>query len=151
MRGWDKYSLGFAQQRSHFPLGKALYVMLDNRAFKKLTDYLNRIPAVTGKVSFASEEDNTWWVKLTIDINHHLAWATVQELGHVLNYLSLNERLPTSFHPVSPPPYMNGGPEDFLSWVIECSDGTMRPGTVSEWLEGRLPRPVEDESKWDEE
>src|SRR5688500_17345460 len=60
-----------------------------------------------------------WWVKFSLDISHRLTWNVVQELGHVLNYLSLNERLPTVFKPVSPPPYLNGGPAEFLSWVIE--------------------------------
>jgi hypothetical protein len=66
-------------------------------------------------------------VKLTIDIGHPLAWHVVQELGHVLNYLSTTERLPTTFKPVSPPPYLNGGPRAFLSWVIECADPGFAP------------------------
>ena len=125
--------------------------MLDDRAFKKLTEYLTLIPAVNGQVGFGSNEDETWWVKFSIDINHKYAWHAVQELGHVLNYMSLDERLPTSFYPVSAPPYMNGGPADFLSWIIKCHDGNMRPGTIAEWLNGRLPRPVDDESQWDME
>jgi hypothetical protein len=72
----------------------------------------------------------------------------VQELGHVLNYLSVDERLPTVFKPVSPPPYLNGGPREFLSWVIECPTGDMQPDTIVDWLEGRLPQPVSDESAW---
>ena len=120
--------------------------------FQKLIDYLARIPAVaandTPSQGFGSGEGaGGWWVKFSIDIDHELAWEAVQELSHVLNYLSLEERLPTVFKPVSPPPYMNGGPEDFLSWVIEAPDD-MRPGTVAEWLEGRLPKPVEDEAAW---
>ena len=46
-----------------------------------------------------------WWVKCAIDIDHEFAWNVVQELGHVLNYVSLDERLPTVFMPVSPPSY----------------------------------------------
>ena len=87
-------------------------------------------------------------MKFSIDIENPLAWHVVQELGHVLNYLSLNERLPTTFKPVSPPPYMNGGPREFLSWVIEGSDKDTQPATVAEWLEGRLPRPVSDLEQW---
>ena len=120
--------------------------------FQKLIDYLARIPAVdandTPSQGFgAGEGGGSWWVKFSIDVDHELAWETVQELGHVLNYLSLEERLPTAFKPVSPPPYMNGGPDEFLSWVIEAPD-EMRPGTVAEWLEGRLPKPVDDEAAW---
>jgi hypothetical protein len=43
---------------------------------------------------------------------------------------------------------MNGGPELFLSWVIEATDADFTPPRCAEWLEGRLPRPVEDLSKW---
>ena len=85
-------------------------------------------------------------MKFHIDVDHELAWQTVQEMGHVLNYLSVEERMPTAFKPVSPPPYMNGGPDEYLSWVIEGTD--MPPGTVATWLEERLPKPVEDEAAW---
>lgn len=64
------------------------------------------------------------------------------------NYVSLDERLPAVFMPVSPPPYMNGGPKDFLSWVIECKDDAFTPENCAEWLEGRLPRPVNDPASW---
>jgi len=89
----------------------------------------------------AHADNGCWWVKFTIDIGHPLAWNVVQELGHVLNYVSLDERLPAVFMPVSPPPYLNGGPE-YLSWVIESKDKDFKPETCAEWLEGRLPRPV---------
>ena len=119
--------------------------------FEALIDFLARIPAVDvndtpSRGMGSGESDNGWWVKFTIDIDHDLAWHTVQELGHVLNLLSVEERLPTVFMPVSPPPYMNGGPEEFLSWVIEGED--MPPGTVAKWLEERMPKPVEDEAAW---
>jgi len=86
--------------------------------------------------------------EVTIDTEHPLAWNVVQELGHVLNYVSLEEKLPTVFMPVSPPPYMNGGPRDFLSWVIECKDAGFNPEACAEWLEGRLPRPVNELERW---
>ncbi len=120
---------------------------LDDRAFAALETYLLRIPSISGTIGKGSS-DAGWWVKFTIETDSPVAWHTVQELGFVLNYLSLNERLPTIFKPVSPPPYLNGGPHDFLSWVIECPDLDFRPGTVAKWLEGRLPRPVEDLEQW---
>lgn len=114
---------------------------------QKLQAYIQRIPAV--QVVSASEASNAlWWLKFDIDIHHPLAWHVVQELGFVLNYLSLTERLPTVFKPVSPPPYMNGGPEDFLSWVIEAEEPLADAGYIADMLEGRLPRPVEDETQW---
>jgi hypothetical protein len=117
---------------------------------QKLQEYIERIPAVQ-VVSASEASEARWWIKFDIDIHHPLAWSVVQELGHVLNYLSLTERLPTVFKPVSPPPYMNGGPEDFLSWVIEAEEATLDAGYIAEVLEGRLPRPVDDETEWETE
>lgn len=119
----------------------------DDRSFRSLKRYLTRVPGITGAIGCGHSDDGRWWVKFTIDLNHRLAWNVVQEFGHVLNYLSLNERLPTVFMPVSPPPYLNGGPKEFLSWVIECRDKTFTPDTCAKWLRGRLPRPVEDKRK----
>ncbi len=116
--------------------------------FHTLKAYLHEVPAIVQPVGHGRESDGKWCVKFTIDINHRLTWHVVQELGHVVNYLSIDERLPTSFFPVFPPPYMNGGPRDFLSWVIECRDAAFQPGTLAQWLEGRLPRPVSDQSQW---
>jgi len=123
--------------------------------FHALIGYLARIPSVETNetpscgVGSGLFDDGTWWVKFTLDIAHPLAWCVVQECGYVLNYLSLNEKLPTVFKPVSPPPDLNGGPRDYLSWVIECSLERMAPDTVAEWLEGRLPRPVDDLTQWE--
>ena len=52
--------------------------------------------------------------------------------------------------PVSPPSYLNGGPEEFLYWVIEAQNSEFTPSLCVEWLEGRLPRPVEDVEQWEE-
>jgi hypothetical protein len=122
--------------------------MPEPTVFEPLITFLSRVPGVGKSKGFALDEDGCWWLKFSIDIEHPQAWHVVQELGHVLNYVSLDERLPTVFKPVSPPPYMNGGPREFLSWVIECSDKDFSPAECAEWLEGRLPRPVEDASQW---
>lgn len=66
----------------------------------------------------------------------------------MLNYLSVNDRLPTVFKPVSPPPYMNGGPRKFLAWVIEATSADFSQDDCAEWLDGRLPVPVDDEAAW---
>ena len=123
--------------------------MSDETAFQALKEYLSKIPGIEGNMGTGIFDDGRWWVKFTIDIQHELAWRVVQELGHVLNYVSLNERLPTVFMPVSPPPYLNGGPQDHLSWVIESKDKDFAPATCAEWLEGRLPRPVDDLKQWE--
>jgi hypothetical protein len=86
------------------------------------------------------DDKGFWWVKFHIDINHKLAWNVVQEFGCILNIYLWNERLPTVFYPVSPAPYLNGGPDDFLSWIIETKDKNFRPGTLMKWLEARLPQ-----------
>jgi hypothetical protein len=119
--------------------------------FKPLRGFLSKVPSITGTIGCGVSAKGEWWAKFTIDITHPLAWNVVQELGFVLNYLSLDERLPTVFKPVSPPPYLNGGPQDFLSWVIECASSDFTPATCTEWLEGRLPSPVDDLSQWQEE
>lgn len=121
-------------------------------SFERLISYMERLPAIklpAGRKSIGTGrfENGNWWMKFHIDIGHPLAWRHVQEMGFVLNYLSVNERLPTVFMPVSPPPYLNGGAE-FLSWVIESTDPAFTPDSCAEWLEGRLPRPVEDLARW---
>lgn len=113
-----------------------------------LLAFLRRVPAIDPRIGHG-ESEGLWWVKLVIDVRHPLAWRVVQELAHVLNYLSIDERLPVVFKPVSPPPYMNGGPEEFLSWVIEAQAADFMPATCAKWLEGRLPDPVEDPSTWE--
>ena len=65
----------------------------------------------------------------------------------MLNYLSVDERLPTAFKPVSPPPYLNGGVE-FLSWLIENHDASFTPADCAKWLQGRLPNPVTNLDAW---
>src|SRR5262249_29054 len=121
--------------------------MGDDRDFLSLEAFLKRVPAIN-VIAKGKGADGRWWVKFAIDIGHKLAWNVVQEFGFVLNSVSVNERLPTTFMPVSPPPYLNGGPAEYLSWVIECHDPNFKPDRIAEWLEGRLPRPVEDEAQW---
>ena len=121
---------------------------MDERAFKSLIEYLEKVPAIMRPISKGTDHEGFWWVKFHIDIHHKLAWNVVQEFGCVLNYISLNERLPTIFYPVSPAPYLNGGPADFLAWVIESKHNEFRPGTLMKWLEGRLPSPVDDLEQW---
>ncbi|MGE3802656.1 MAG: hypothetical protein AB7H80_16695 [Candidatus Kapaibacterium sp.] len=120
---------------------------MNEEHFQPLISFLQRVPGIEKTIS-CSDSQKLWWVKFSIRLDHPLAWHVVQELGHVLNYLSLQDRLPTIFMPVSPPPYMNGGPEEFLSWIIECKDESFTPNTCAQWLQGRLPSPVEDERAW---
>ncbi len=122
---------------------------MDERAFNTLIEYLAKVPAVQSPIGKGTDEEGFWWVKFSIDIDDQFAWQVIQEIACVVNYLSVSERLPTVFYPVSPPPYLNGGPDEFLSWVIETKDKDFQPGTLMKWLEGRLPRPVEDLSQWE--
>ena len=62
-------------------------------SFAALEAYLASVPGISPRFGHGQEPDGRWWVKLTIDIGHPLAWHVVQELGHVLNYLSTTERL----------------------------------------------------------
>ena len=117
--------------------------------FTGLEAFLLRVPSIVGPIGTGVFSDGRWWVKFAIDVDHAMAWRVVQEFGHVLNYVSLNERLPTVFMPVSPAPYMNGGPRTHLSWVIEAKTSDFSPSQCAEWLDGRLPRPVDDLGEWD--
>lgn len=120
--------------------------------FDPLLAYLERLPAINlpaGRASIGRgvHDDGNWWVKFSLKTAHPLAWRHVQELGFVLNFVSIEEPLPTVFMPVSPAPYLNGGVE-FLSWVIESKALGFSPDLCARWLEGRLPRPVEDLTRW---
>jgi hypothetical protein len=125
--------------------------MGDERDFNTIEEFLLKVPSITGTIGKGRFENGNWWVKFKIDISHPLAWSVVQEFGCIFNYISANERLPTVFMPVSPAPYLNGGPSEFLSWVIESKDPKFKPGTAKKWLEGRLPQPVDDISMWNSE
>ncbi|ENX04258.1 hypothetical protein F900_00242 [Acinetobacter modestus] len=118
--------------------------------FDRLYQFFCKVPSVQEAriIAHGTDGQHAWWFKFNIDVAHPLAWQTVQELGHVLNYLSTNERLPTQFFPVSPPPYMNGEAKDFLAWVIQCNHPEFNPDAVCDWLEARLPTPVNDETQW---
>ena len=122
---------------------------MDDRAFKTLIEYLEKIPSIQKPIGKGVDQDGFWWVKFGIDIDNELAWQVVQELACVVNYISVTERLPTIFYPVSPAPFLNGDPREFLSWVIETKDKNFKPGTLMKWLEGRLPRPADDLSQWE--
>jgi hypothetical protein len=126
--------------------------MNEPKQFEALLSFLEQLPAIelpAGRRSIGAgaTDDGRWWVKFSLDTEHALAWRVVQELGHVLNYLSVEERLPTVFKPVSPPSYLNGGVE-FLSWVIENQDPSFTAVHCAEWLRSRLPDPVADREAW---
>ena len=120
----------------------------DQGDFARLTLFLQTIPSGVTPIGYGHSDVGVWWVKFALDIENPLAWNVVQELAHVLNYVSVEERLPTVFKPTSPPPYLNGGPGEYLSWVIECFDEKFTPDDVAAWLQGRLPRPVNDLNEW---
>lgn len=117
------------------------------KGLPKLVDFLRRVPGVR-VLSSDITPDAYWWVKFEVDIDHKLSWNVVQELGYVLNEISVTEKLPTVLKPVSPPPYMNGGPREFLSWVVESKFNYIDPNWILQELEGRLPNPVDDENAW---
>ncbi|MFC0772864.1 hypothetical protein [Terrimonas alba] len=121
---------------------------MENVNFKQLLEFMKRIPAIKHSIATGVYDNQNWWLKFSIDIEDELAWNVVQEFGHIINYLSLNERLPVVFYPASAPPYLNGGPKDFLYWIIESNSIDFTPQDLKEWLEGRLPDPVDDIKEW---
>lgn len=117
-------------------------------SLRALIELLDSLPATEVLAASAPGPAEPWWIKLALDIHDHMAWHVVQELAFVLNYISISERLPTVFMPVSPPPYMNGGPDQFLSWVIESTEPGVDADEISRVLAGRLPSPVGDLARW---
>jgi hypothetical protein len=117
----------------------------------ELKAFMARMPAIKSHIASGQNAEGLFWIKFQVDLENPLAWNVVQELGNIVNYLSVEERLPTKFFPVSPPSYLNGGPKDFLSWVIESYDKGFSSKHLLEWLEARMPSPVDDLSKWDQE
>src|SRR5436305_5508933 len=51
---------------------------------------LTKIPCIQF-VSTSEIGTPFWWLKFSIDINSQIAWTVVQELGQILNYLSIEE------------------------------------------------------------
>jgi hypothetical protein len=119
--------------------------------FSELKAFMAKIPAIKEHIAGGQYDNGLWWIKFQVDIDHPLVWNVIQELGNIVNYLSINDRLPTKFYPVSPPSYLNGRPKDFLSWVIETLEKEFSPKLLSEWLEARMPSPVDDLSQWGQE
>lgn len=121
--------------------------------FDALIDLLLRLPAIdandtqTRGIGRGNSANRDWWVKFGIRIDDPLAWRLVQEFAFVINSISIKETLPATFKPVSPPPYLNGGPRDYLSWVIECHRD-IEPKRLAEILAGYLPDPVDDRKQW---
>ena len=101
-----------------------------------LTKFLEKIPAVKSPIEAICYDDGSWWLKLKIDVHHKNSWHVVQELAHAI------------FYPVSPAPFGNGGPEVFLSWIIENEESEFSPEDLKNWLEGRLPDVEDGLEQW---
>lgn len=136
------------QKKLHDTTNQGVLVNDFGDSLDSLKSFLLRVPSVSNVSTSMEDKSPYWWVKFALDIRSQLAWNVVQEFGHVLNYLSTEERLPVKFYPVSPPPYMNGGPEDYLTWIIEPNIPYVDPAFIQSYLEGRLPDPVEDTDEW---
>jgi hypothetical protein len=114
---------------------------------QRLRDVLGRIPhVVILQTSLPTEP--LFWVKFKVDLSAPIAWNIVQELSFVLNDISTDDRLPTLFKPVSPPPYLNGGPEEYLAWMVESRIEFQDAGQIATMLENRLPKPIENADAW---
>jgi hypothetical protein len=121
---------------------------MESTNFNQLSSFLSKVPAIQPGIGHGLYEDKNWWVKFSLDLSNDLAWNVVQEFGHIFNSLSLEERIPAAFYPVSAPPYINGGPADYLYWIIESKDPDFSPDKAKEWLVGRLPNPVDNLEEW---
>jgi hypothetical protein len=117
-----------------------------------LVDILRRIPAIR-VISQEVTPSAYWWIKFSVDVQHPLAWRVVQALAFIFNEISLSETLPTIFKPTSPPPYLNGGPDECLFWVIESTFNYIDPSgsrllpkrdcriPLKKWNHGQIKHP----------
>ncbi|WP_340201502.1 hypothetical protein [Ascidiimonas sp. W6] len=121
---------------------------MDNSTFESLEKFLIRIPAIRSSIGKGSNKEGYWWVKFEIDLGHKYAWNVVQELAHIMNYPSTNEKPPILFYPSSPAPYLNGGPEAYLFWVIESKEISFKPEILKKLLEEKMPNPVDNLNQW---
>ncbi len=123
-------------------------VKLMSEPFKKLEDLITKVPAVQMPIAKGTYENGFWWMKFSIDITHDLAWNIVQYFSHVINYLSISERLSTVFYPVSSLPVVGESPALTLAWIIETTSQDFTPNELAEWLSSRLPSPLDNEKVW---
>lgn len=93
--------------------------MIDD-SFARLEQFVLSIPGVRDSLQKDVDEAGQWWIQFAVDIAHPLSWRVVQEFAFVINHLSLGEKLPAVFFPISSPPYLNGGPEEYLYWIINA-------------------------------
>lgn len=113
---------------------------------RKLKKLLERIPCVQGSV--VGNNEGGWYIKMSLDLDAKIVWNVIQELSFVLNNLSMTEKLSVVFKPVSPPPYLHGGPDLFLSWVIEPVSRDVDPELIADALVQYLPKPINEEQAW---
>lgn len=118
---------------------------MSKKKINELVEFLGKLPSV--KDVHFENKNGDWWVMLHLDIFNPYAWNVIQELAFVLNNVAITERFPAIFYPKSPPPYLNGGPADFLSWIIENGDKGFTPEILVEQLKNYLPDP-EDLEEW---
>jgi len=115
---------------------------------KALVRLLKKLPGVRGSVGMSELGDVFWWAKFSIDLKHPLAWHVIQRLAFVLNYYSIEQKFDCKFYPASPPPDLNGGPHEYLSWVIEARVGCVDPHPIVKVLRAALPRTLSDTKMW---
>lgn len=117
-------------------------------AVRRLAAVVRKLPGVHRSIGTSTPEEAFWWLKFSIDTEHPLAWHVIQRLGYVLNYYSLEYKFHVSFYPASPPPALNGGPREFLSWVIEARLRYVDPRPIHKALRQELPARLSSEAEW---
>jgi hypothetical protein len=49
-------------------------MIMNDKAFHTLVEYLQKIPGINASIGKGTNEDGLWWIKFQIDITHPLAW-----------------------------------------------------------------------------
>jgi hypothetical protein len=113
----------------------------------EVIDFFKKIPALDSPV-LISEEEKYWSIDFTIDLDHEIVWNVIQYFGYICNCGGKQGLL---FLPMSPPPYLNGGPYTHMSWSILCKNLDFSLADFLQILEEYLPVPLDDFEQWKHE
>jgi hypothetical protein len=115
--------------------------------FNKLNTLLLSIPCVKS-VDCYDEMEDLWSCHIRMDLTHEIVWHLIQGIAFVINDTSITGKLPATFYPTSPPPYLNGGPYNYLHWIIRSESPEFIPDYCCEWFINRFPNNPEFNESW---
>jgi hypothetical protein len=115
-----------------------------NAGRDQLVDFLRQVPSLRN-FRRSAVDFRSWWVSFEIDLSLPLAWKVIRALALNLNNHSANMWLATVFKPIP-----DKRPDQPTCWRIESTDPLLDPAEVVQWLEMKLPTPLNDVDAWNE-